>query len=246
MSLTKFIVYAVIIVIVFILIISGKARTLLKAFFNLFVEDLAATPEGADALYRQKEEETDEKFRNADNVYKKIAGQKQRCKNELESLEKILKNIESQCEMLAAKGDEEGLDIKIEQRQETLEDIENHKESLKKLTAAHAAAKEARDACEEALNAVKREHRKVVSQMKQDRDMKGIYEDLEGIGADTDTNRLLNRVREKSNDLSDIANGAREAYETRTSTKAKRVDQRIHSSANDDYKQKLMAQYKKK
>lgn len=244
MSLTKFIVCAVIFVIVFILIISGKARTLLKAFFNLFIEDLAATPEGADALYREKEADTEEKFRHADEVFKKIAGQRTRCKNELQQLNIKLSTIEKQCETLAAKGDEEGLDIKIEERQETIEDIETHKESLDKLGAAHEAAKEARNACEEVLNNIRRERRKIVSQMKQDRDMKGIYEDLEGIGANTETNRLLNRVREKSNDLSDVANGAKEAYETRTSTKARKVNQRLNSSANDDYKQKLMAKYK--
>ena len=245
MTFGQFIMIAVILVILFVLIVSDKARSLAKAFLNLFVEDLASTPEGADALYRQKEEETEEKFRGADDVYKKIAGQKIRCKEELESLKEQLKRVEQQCERLAKNGDEEGLDIKIEERQDILENIENHKVSLKKLEGAWIAAKEAREACEEALKAVRKERKQVVSQMKQDRDMKAIYDDLEGIGADTDTTRLLNRVREKSSDLNDIANGAREAYETRTATKARKVDKRLGASVNDDYKQKLMAQYKK-
>lgn len=246
MTFAQFIVVVVVLVIIFALLISGKLRALGKAFFNLFVEDLAATPEGADALYRQKEEETEEKFRNADNVYKKIAGQRVRCKNELDSLKEQLKRIEQQCERLAKANDEEGLDIKVQERQDILDDIANHQSSLQKLDAAHLAAKEAREACEEALNAVRKEHKQVVTQMRQDKDMSDIYKDLEGIGADTDTTKLLKRVREKSNDLNDIANGAREAYETRTSTKARKVDQRINKSAGDDYKQKLMEQYGKK
>ena len=54
MSLTTLLIIIVIGVILFALIISGKLRALVKAFFNLFVEDLAATPEGAEALFNQK------------------------------------------------------------------------------------------------------------------------------------------------------------------------------------------------
>lgn len=49
----------------------------------------------------------------------------------------------------------------------------------------------------------------------------------------------------KCMEWNDTVAGSKEAYETKTSTKAKKVDQRLKSSANDDYKQQLLNKYKK-
>lgn len=244
-SLTKLLIIIAVIVILFALAVSGKLRALVKAFLNLFVEDLASTPEGAEALFNQKEEEVEEKFRKADTVYKKVAGQRKRCKEELENLEVKLTTIESQCERLAKAHDEEGLDIKIAERADIVEDIDIHKDTLKTLEAALKDASEARSACEENLNQIRKKKKQIVTQMKRNRDMKDIYDDLEGIGAGDHTSKLLDKVIERGDDLADIVAGSKEAYETKTSTKAKKVDQRLKSSANDDYKQQLLNKYKK-
>lgn len=245
MTLTTLIFWAVIFVIVIALVISGKLRALLKAFLNLFVEDMAATPEGAEALFRQKEEETEEKFRRADNVFKKVAGQRKRISDELAVLKNRLIEIEQQCEKLAQKGDEEGLDIKISERADIVDEIELHKQTLVTLEAAHRDASEARAACEEALNDIRKKRKQVVSRMKHNRDMKDIYDDLEGIGADNHTSKLLDRVMEKDTDMQDLVAGSKEAYESKTSTKARKVEKRLSSSANDEYKAALMNKYKK-
>ena len=244
-SLTKLLIIIAVVVILFALVISGKLRALVKAFLNLFVEDLASTPEGAEALFNQKEEEVEEKFRKADTVYKKVAGQRKRCKEELENLEARLTTIESQCERLAKAHDEEGLDIKIAERADIVEDIDIHKDTLKTLEAALKDASEARSACEENLNQIRKKKKQIVTQMKRNRDMKDIYDDLEGIGAGDHTSKLLDKVIERGDDLADIVAGSKEAYETKTSTKAKKVDHRLKSSANDDYKQQLLNKYKK-
>ena len=244
-SLTKLLIIIAVVVILFALVISGKLRALVKAFLNLFVEDLASTPEGAEALFNQKEEEVEEKFRKADTIYKKVAGQRKRCKEELENLEVKLTTIESQCERLAKAHDEEGLDIKIAERADIVEDIDIHKDTLKTLEAALKDASEARSACEENLNQIRKKKKQIVTQMKRNRDMKDIYDDLEGIGAGDHTSKLLDKVIERGDDLADIVAGSKEAYETKTSTKAKKVDQRLKSSANDDYKQQLLNKYNK-
>ncbi len=245
MTLTTLIFWAVIFVIVVALVLSGKLRTLLKAFFNLFVEDMAATPEGAEALFRQKEEETEEKFRRADNVFKKVAGQRKRTSDELAVLKNRLIEVEQQCEKLAQQGDEEGLDIKITERADIIDEMELRKQTLATLEAAHRDAGEARAACEQALNDIRKKRKQVVSRMKHNRDMKDIYDDLEGIGADNHTSKLLDRVMEKDTDMQDLVAGSKEAYETKNSTKARKVEKRLNSSVNNEYKAALMNKYKK-
>lgn len=244
MELSKLIFWTIVIVIFIVLGLSGKLRALLKAFFNLFVEDMASTPEGAEALFNQKIEEVEDKFRRADNVYKKVAGQRKRCKDELSVLQNQLATIEKDCETLARMNNEEGLDIKIQHRADTLEEIEAHKETLITLEAALKDATEARTACEENLNNIRKQRKQVVSKMKRNRDMKAIYDDLEGIGAGDHTSKLLDKVIERGTELDDLVAGSKEAYETKTSTKARKVDQKLKSSANDDYKKQLLNKYK--
>lgn len=244
MELTKLILIVVLVLAVLALVLSGKFRTLCKAFFNLFVEDLAATPEGAEALFNQKEEEVKDKYRKADDVFKKVVGQKKRCEDELAALTKQLTKLEADCEALAKMGDENGLTIKINERADVLEDIELHKESLGTLSAAYTDASEMRAACEENLNQIQKKRKQVVAQMKRNRDMKAIYDDLEGIGANDHTSKLLDRVIEKGTDLDDMVAGSKASYESKTSTQSKKVDQRLKSSSNDEYKKMLMNKYK--
>lgn len=245
MELTKLLIIIAVLVIVFVLAISGKLRALIKAFFNLFVEDLASTPEGAEALFNQKEEEVNDKFRRADAVYKKVAGQRKRCKDTIAELEAKLVQVEAQCDKLAKMQDMEGLDIKIAERADIVDEISINKQTLITLEGALKDASEARDACEENLRIIQKKRKQVVTQMKRNRDMKDIYDDLEGIGAGDHTSKLLDKVIERGDDLADMVAGSKEAYETKASTKAKKVDQRLKSSANDDYKQQLLNKYKK-
>lgn len=245
MELTKLLIIIAVLVIVFALAISGKLRALVKAFFNLFVEDLASTPEGAEALFNQKEEEVNDKFRRADAVYKKVAGQRKRCKDTITELETKLVQVEAQCDKLAKMQDMEGLDIKIAERADIVDEISINKQTLITLEGALKDASEARDACEENLRIIQKKRKQVVTQMKRNRDMKDIYDDLEGIGAGDHTSKLLDKVIERGDDLADMVAGSKEAYETKASTKAKKVDQRLKSSANDDYKQQLLNKYKK-
>ena len=245
MELSKLIFWTIIVIIVLALGLSGKLRALLTAFFNLFVEDMASTPEGAEALFNQKIEEVEDKFRRADNVYKKIAGQRKRCNDELISLQNQLSTIEKDCERLAKAHDEEGLDIKIQQRADVVEEIALHKETLSSLQKALKDAAEARTACEENLNQVRKQKTKVVGKMKHNRDMKAVYDDLEGIGAGDHTSKLLDKVIERGVELDDLVQGSKEAYDTKTSTKARRLDQKLKSSENDDYKKQLLSKYGK-
>lgn len=242
-SLTKFIIILMIVLILAILIVSGKARAIGKAFLNLFIEDMAATPEGAEALYRQKEEEVEDMFRKADGVFKKIAGQLSRNEEELKSLQNELPKIEKACEKLAKNNDIEGLEIKAQERQDVIEDIENHKSVIQELSQAKEAAFRSRKACEDDLAEIKKRHKKTVSDMKRNAQMKEVYDDLEGIGANNHTSKLLERVEEKSRDLDDMVEGSRQAYESRTSTKSKRLNERLKKSDADDYAQNLLRKY---
>jgi hypothetical protein len=242
-GLTQLLIGLFVVGVIAILVISGKARVLLKGFVNLFVEDMAATPEGAEALYSQKEDDVKESLRAADEVYKKIAGQLSRYESELEELQKSLPKIEADSQQLARRGDREGLYIKSQERTDTIEEIENHKAIVDKLQKAKEDADRARKDCEANLDRIKKEHKRVVTSLKQNAEMKKIYADLDGIGADDHTTELLEKVKERSQDLDDLVEGSRQAYESKLSTRKTRLNERLRTTETDEYAEKLLNQY---
>jgi phage shock protein A len=244
MQLSTLIWITLVIVVLIVFWKSGKLRALTSALFNSCVDDLASTPEGAEALFNQKIEELEDKFRRADEVYKKIAGQRKRCENELAEYQRQLTDVEKSCETLAKNRDEEGLDIKIQQRGDIMDEISLRKEKLKALQDALRDAKEAREACELNLNEERKKKSQTISKMKHNRDMKEVYADLEGIGAGDHTSKMLDKAIEKAMELEDVVQGSKEAYETKSSTRARKLDQRLKSSENNDYKQSLLNKYK--
>jgi hypothetical protein len=204
---------------------------------------MAATPEGAEALYSQKEDDVKESLRAADEVYKKIAGQLSRYESELEELQKSLPKIEADSQQLARRGDREGLYIKSQERTDTIEEIENHKAIVDKLQKAKEDADRARKDCEANLDRIKKEHKRVVTSLKQNAEMKKIYADLDGIGADDHTTELLEKVKERSQDLDDLVEGSRQAYESKLSTRKTRLNERLRTTETDEYAEKLLNQY---
>ena len=129
-SLTQMIYITIVIIVVLAFIVSGKLQALGKAFLNLFVEDLAASPEGAEALFNQKIEEVEDKYRKANDVFSRIAGERTNCKKNIENLKSRLKKVESVCEQLAQAQDIESLRIKATERAEIVEEIKLHEETL--------------------------------------------------------------------------------------------------------------------
>ena len=244
-SLTQMIYVTVVIIVLVALGLSGKLRALGKAFLNLFVEDLASSPEGAEALFNQKLEEVEDKYRRASDVFARIAGERTNCKKQLESLKSKLKTVENRCEQLAQNQDVESLRIKASERADIIEEIKLHEETLVTLEAALKDADDARKACEENLNNLKKQKKQVVTKMKRNRDMKSIYDDLNGIGAGDNTSKLLDKVIERGTDLDNLVTGSKEAYDTKTSTKSRKIDQKLQASENDAYTQSLLSKYKK-
>lgn len=242
-SLTQTLIGLAVVAFIAILIFSGKARALVKGFINIFIEDRAATPEGADALYSAKEDDVMESLRTADEVFRKIAGQLARYQAELKDLEAKLPRIEQDSIKLAQRGDREGLYIKSQERTDVMEEIENHKNIIAKLQSAKDNAERARNDCEANLDRIKKEHKKVVTSLKQNAEMEKIYSDLNGIGADDATTALLEKVKERSQDLDDLVEGSRQQYESKISTRKQRLDERLRHSDTDDYAESLLRQY---
>ena len=73
------------------LIVSPKARVLVKGFGNLFIEDVARTPQGAKAIYIQAIEEAQKAYGQASDTLNLLAGKLADAKIELDQTAKELR-----------------------------------------------------------------------------------------------------------------------------------------------------------
>ena len=157
MDFKTLIVLFAIVVVVLVLILFPEARSLLFGWTRIFIKDMATTPEGAEAIYAEKSNEAQDKYNKADNALRTAAGKLANEENKLKLLQKQLKDAEEKCEALVKAGKIDLAQIKAEEREEIISDIERTKKLVEAYAAAKKDAEEVHKACAMNLKKLKTE-----------------------------------------------------------------------------------------
>lgn len=245
MTLSTLLVIIACVVVILIFILFPSARALLKGFINLFIKDMATTPEGARAMYDQKIDEARDAYNRADDAYKKAAGRLSNARKDLESLQKKLHKCEGDCEALVKNNCFEDAQIKAEEREDIVDEISRCKTLITAYEDAEATAHEAFDLCEKRLKNLQKEAKRVVENMKVKATLKEVYDDTDDLKAATATDKLLESVREKNKSLDEIVEGSRVVHNNRTSTKVANAERRAKAVQSNDYLESLKKKYNK-
>ena len=245
MDLQTIIFIAIIVLIVMILWIFPEARTLLTGWTRLFIKDMATTPEGAEAIYGEKIEQAQDSYNKADNAYKLAAGKLSNAKKDMEILRSKLKKAEADCESLVKAGKIDLAQLKADEREEILSDINRCAELIKAYENATATAKETQERCEQNLRKLKRESKEVVENMKVKKQLQEVYDDIDEMKNVTATDKMLDSVREKNKDLNAIVEGSRVVHENKVSTKLARAEAEAKRTSSNDYLDSLKKKYNK-
>ena len=166
MSLTALIIILAVVIFVALLIIFPEFRALFKGFTRVFIKDIATTPEGAEAIYSEKINNAQDAYNKADNALRVAAGKLSNAKRDLENLRARQSKVEAECESFVKNGKVDMAQLKAEEREEILSDINRLTELVKAYEAATNTAKEAQEICEKNLRKLKRESKEVVENMK--------------------------------------------------------------------------------
>lgn len=75
--------------------VRGKLKVLVGGFLNIFVEDIAKTPEGAKAVFQQAIEEVQERYNKAGDTLNRFVGEQSSVQKNLNKLYGELKDVES-------------------------------------------------------------------------------------------------------------------------------------------------------
>ena len=245
MELTTLLVYLGIVVFVLLLILFPEFRKLCMGWTRVFIKDMATTPEGAAAIYAEKINEAQDKYNKADNALRMASGKLSTEEDKLKLLEKKLKEAESACETLVKAGKIESAQIKSEERSEILSDIERSKKLIEAYTAAKNDAMEVHKACSMTLRKLKKESREVVENMRVKEQLNEVYDSMDDLKNVSATDKLLDSIKEKNDDLNASVAGARVLYENRTSTKVQRANEQAKKLQSDDYLASLMKKHNK-
>ena len=245
MNLSTLLITLAIILFVALLILFPEFRSLCFGWTRLFIKDMATTPEGAEAIYAEKINEAQDKYNKADNALRVAAGKLEVEENKLKTLTKQLKDVESKCEALVQAGKIEMAQIKADERAEVLSDIERTKKLIEAYTAAKSDAEEVHKACGMTLRKLKRESKEVVENMRVKAQLNEVYDSMDDLKNVTATDKLLDSIKEKNDDLNASVAGARVIHENRTSTKVQRANEVAKKLQSDDYLASLQKKYNK-
>lgn len=221
-------------------------KVLCSGFLNLFVQDIAKTPEGAAAVYNEAIDEERELYRKACNALSKVTGQLDNAKNKLANLQKKLKETEEYCEKLVALGRDNDAMIYAEKREELLGDIEATKNVIAEYEPMVAEAQTLVHQREKNLRKLKKDQKDKVNQMKLDMQTKQMHEDMDDLRNDRTSHKLLDVVDERAKDLRKEATGARMVHQSKTSTKIANIEKSMAQEKSSDYIASLKAKNNKK
>lgn len=239
-------VYIVIVILVLVLLVSGKTRVLCKGFINLFVTNIAKTPEGAEAVYLEAIEKSQSKYNSADNHMRMIAGQLDTEDKELKGVDSRIKYLEASCQSLVKTGQLDKAKILSEERNLKLQEKEGIEIAISKLNPALVEAKEVAKHYEDKLRQLKTEKTTVIGNMKLDRQMSEMYDDMDDLKNDSEIDRLLSAVKDGSKETREKAVGAKLVHEGKTSTQVLRIESEVLKTTSDDYIEHLKEEYGRK
>lgn len=220
-----------------------KLKVLVGGFLNIFVEDMAKTPEGARAIYDQKIEEVQRQYNEADTIYKRQAGALDQLRTKIRLLEKARTDAEVKCKSLVQAGDMKNAQIYSAKRSEIIAELEQLKDYEHDLTLAVEEVKNIHTLTGENLRKLEAEKKKVIDGMKLDESMKSVLDDLDDLKRSTETDKLLSSIRDHAADMRKEVQGGMVVHANRTSTKMSAAEKAATAAGADEYLESLQAKY---
>lgn len=223
----------------------SKLRVLLRGFMGVFVEDLAKTPEGAAAVYNQVIEKFQRDYNTAHNTLQKVAGQLDSSKKSVVATKDKLQKAEEKCEAFAKSGQFDKVELFAQQRNDLLEELELHERAVKELEPIFEEAKRISNYLEKELAKSKKEKVNAVNDLKLNKQLKDMYDDMDELKNTTNVDKLLDNVKEGLKDSREKAVGARIVHGNKLSTKISNADEDAKKLVNNDYVEELRRKYQK-
>lgn len=220
-----------------------KLKVLLGGFLNIFVEDIAKTPDGAKAVFQQAINEVQDRYNKASDTLNRFVGEQSAIKKAIAALHTELKDVEQKCEYLVRSGKLEDASVFSQRREEILYELDQKERYLQQLTPMVAEAKAVHEAYDKKLRDLKKQSKMTVEELKLKGNMKDLLGDLDELRRESATDKLLGSVRDGVEDLGKEVEGAIAVHSSRSSTKIAAAEKSASKAQADAYLVELQAKY---
>lgn len=188
------------------------------------MQDTAKTPDGARAIYAQKIDEMTEKYTDACNTLRDLAGKLKTIQDNYAVCQKQAKSYDERAKAAMSRGDEESARTYARLLQEELDKAENLSDQFQKMKPAAEEVKAIKEKLENQLAALKRESKDVVAELKANEQVADVYSNLDRLRASTGTDKMLNATRDGLQESREKAAGAKVLYQTSREGKLDKAD----------------------
>ena len=187
----------------------------------------ASTPEGAEDIFSAAIQEKQKKFEQINNLYSEAEGRLDALKSDKYSVNEKLNKAQNNMNRCLDDGNDEDAKYYAAQKVSLEEQLEIIKTSIEETKVDVAQKKELKTKVFEELQALKNEKDVTIQQLKSDQ-----ARFLEGI-SNSETDRMIEKVREGAKKKKEMANGARISYENSAEAAEYRMQQRERESEID-------------
>ena len=220
-----------------------KGAVLIRGAANVFVEDRAKTPEGANAIYTQAINEAEEQYTETKGIYHRLSGRKKRVESEIADIKERIRRAELRVESFARKGDRENAKLYADQVVQFKATMKSKEQALANLIPSVDRAKQAFEASAKKVNSLKAQKQDVISQMETNRMTKQLMDDLDDVCKNNATDKMLNAVREGAGILQEESDGAVAAHEAKVSTRIANAERAAEEAESEAYLDEIMKKY---
>ena len=192
----------------------------------------AATPEGAEDIFRAAIQEKEKNFHQINDLYSAAEGHLGALESDEYTVYGKLNNAQNSMDRCLDKGNDEDAKYYAAQKVSLEEQLEIIKGSIEDAKVDVAQKKELKTKAFEELQALKNEKDVTIQQLKSDQARLEAARSLEGI-TNSETDRMIEKVREGAKKKKEMANGARISYENSAEAAEYRMQQRERESEID-------------
>lgn len=192
----------------------------------------ASTPEGAEDIFRAAIQEKQKKFEQINNLYSEAEGRLDALKSDKYTVNEKLNKAQNNMNRCLDDGNDEDAKYYAAQKVSLEEQLEIIKTSIEETKVDVAQKKELKTKVFEELQALKNEKDVTIQQLKSDQARLEAARSLEGI-SNSETDRMIEKVREGAKKKKEMANGARISYENSAEAAEYRMQQRERESEID-------------
>lgn len=245
MTIVGILVVALIVVLVLFLIFNKPFLQQLLVKFRGRTDEImrrdASTPDGARDYYNTVIREKEDLYNRASATYAEVSGKLDSTKKDLYQANKDIMKIKQQLNMCVDDNNDNDAMlyanklVTIESKIEVLKDV------ITELEEAQKHQKEVRDQAAVELQKLREEKERVVFQLEADHQTIALHQSLDSFATNSESERMLERVREGAKKTRERAQGSRIAYDT----SAQAADNRMRQAEQNRNAQSVIDELKR-